>query len=185
MPTLTPFRFNVRRYDKLRAAGVFGDRKVELLNGLLIMMAPGPGHDYAVSTLAEALRGRLDSKAWAVREEKPILLSAHWKPLPDVAVVRGPSSAFKEKTPGVTNVALLIEVADTTYAKDSGLKRRAYARFGVAAYWVVHLNRRVVEVYAQGPGGLDLVATYTENEEVPLSLDGREFGHVTLAGLFP
>lgn len=185
MPALTPFRFNVRRYDKLRAAGVFGDRKVELLNGLLIMLAPGPAHEYSVSALSKALERRLDENAWTVREEKPLLLSERWKPLPDLAVVRGHFSAYKEKTPGVTNVALLIEVADTTYAKDSGLKRRAYARFGVAAYWVVHLNRRVVEVYAAGPGGLDLAATHTENEEVPLSLDGREFGHVTLAGLFP
>lgn len=185
MPALTPYRLDVRRFDKMLADDMFGDRKVELLNGLLIMMTPGPAHDYAVAMTARALTRRLGEQHWAVREEKPVVLSARWKPLPDVAVVRGPYSDYTQRTPGATDIALIVEVADTTYAKDAGFKRRWYARFGIPAYWVVHLNRRVVEVYVAGADGLGLAATYTEREEVPVSLDGRDFGTVAAVDLFP
>ena len=47
------------------------------------------------------------------------------------------------------------------------------------------VTRRVVEVYAPGPAGLALAATYTEGESVPLRLDGRDLGAVPAAGLFP
>lgn len=185
MSTMTPYRFNVRRFDKLLAAGLFTDCKVELLNGLLIMRNSGPAHDFVVTGIAEVLRGRLDRKEWAVREEKPIVLSNRWKPWPDTSVVRGPSTDYKDRTPGATDVALLVEVSDTTYPKDSGFKRRWYARFGIPAYWIVHINRRVVEVYAPDAKGLGLAATYTEHQDIPLSLDGRSFGTVPAAGLFP
>jgi Uma2 family endonuclease len=185
MSTMTPYRFSVRRFDKLLGAGMFSDSKVELLNGLLIMMTSGPAHDFVVTALVDALRERLDKNEWAVREEKPVVLSDRWKPLPDVAVVRGPYTDYKERTPGAVDIALLVEIADTTYSKDSGFKRRWYARFGIPAYWVVHINRRMVEVYAPDATGLGLAATYTEHEDVPLSLDGRSFGTVPAAGLFP
>jgi Uma2 family endonuclease len=185
MPALTPYCFDVRRFDKMLADDMFGDRKVELLNGLPILRSSCPGHDYAVAVTTDALRDRLERARWTVREEKHVVLSNRWKPMPDAAVVRGPNSNYARRTPGVADIALLVEVSDTTYAKDSGFKRRCYARFGIPAYWIVHINRRVVEVYAPGPEGLDLAGTYTEHEDVPLSLDGKDLGAVPAAGLFP
>ena len=185
MNTMTQYRFDIPAFDRLCAAGTFGDRKVELLNGFLIMMTSGPPHDLAVTAMGEALRERLGKDDWTVREEKPIALSRRWKPLPDLAVVRGPRSTYAHRTPEVTDVALLVEVADTTYPKDSGIKRRAYARHGVPAYWIVDINRRAVEVYALDDDGLSLKATYTEHEAIPLRLYGRDFGTIDAADLFP
>jgi Uma2 family endonuclease len=185
MNTLTPYRLNVRRFDKMCADGMFGDRKVELLNGLLIMMTSGPPHDTAVIAMGDALEARLSKKDWTVREEKPLVLSTRWKPLPDVAVVRGPYTKYAQQTPGIVDLALLVEVSDTTYAKDSGFKRRWYSRFGVPAYWIVDINRRAVEVYAPGGRGLTLASTYTERQDVPLRLDGQDFGGIPAADLFP
>ena len=42
---------------------------------------------------------------------------------------------------------LVMEISDTTYRKDAGPKLRAYARAGVADYWIVNLPLRRVEVY--------------------------------------
>lgn len=182
MSILKPYRLNVTAFDALCAAGAFRDRKVELLKGLLIMMTSGPAHDLAVTAVAEALRGRLDKAAWTVREEKPIVLSPRWKPLPDVAVVRGHYRDYV-RTPTAADVALLIEVSDSTYLKDSRFKRRWYAKLGVPAYWIVDLNRRLVEVYAGG--GLDLVATWAEGAAAPFELDGRGFGEIPVADLLP
>ena len=82
-------------------------------------------------------------------------------------------------------MALLVEVSDKTYPKDSGPKRRAYAKRGIPAYWIVDVNRRVVEVYTLGAQGLTLNATFTELQAVPLVLDGTDFGLVAAADLFP
>jgi Uma2 family endonuclease len=185
MRTIIPYRFTVRAFDALCDSGRFGDRKVELLNGLIAMMATGPPHDYAVTAMGNRLEELLPKTDWTVREEKPIVLSKWWKPLPDLAVVRGPYTRYASRTPGRLDVALLVEVSDKTYPKDSGPKRRAYCRHGIPAYWIVDVNRRLVEVYALGAHGLALNATFTEHENVPLVLDGTDFGTVAAADLFP
>ncbi|QEH35927.1 hypothetical protein OJF2_44840 [Aquisphaera giovannonii] len=102
MRELVPYRLDVNGHDALAAAGTFADRKVELLNGLLVMTTtgPGPGHDHAVTALGELLRERVSRDAWTVREEKPLALSRHWEPVPDVVVARGPRSRYARRTPG-------------------------------------------------------------------------------------
>jgi Uma2 family endonuclease len=185
MKVIVPYRFDVPAFDRLCAAGTFEDRKVELLNGLLVMMTSGPAHDNAVTALGDRLEELLPKNDWTVREEKPVVLSRRWKPLPDVAVVRGRRPRYAKRTPGRLDVALLVEVSDKSYPKDSGPKRRAYARRGIPAYWIVDVNRRVVEVYTLGAQGLALSATYTEHQEIPLQLDGTGFGTVAAADLFP
>jgi len=50
-------------------------------------------------------------------------------------------------------VRLLIEVADTTEAKDTGEKADLYAVAGIADYWVVLVNKRQVNVYREPRGG--------------------------------
>jgi len=185
MRTIIPYRFDVPTYDALCASGTFGDRKVELLNGLLVMMTSGPAHDNAVTALGDRLEELLPREDWTVREEKPVVLSRRWKPLPDLAVVRGRRTAYARRTPGRLDVALIVEVSDTTYPKDAGPKRRAYARHGIPAYWIVDVNRRLVEAYTLGAQGLDLIATSTEPKEVPLVLGGAGYGMVAAADLFP
>ncbi|WP_165223440.1 Uma2 family endonuclease [Aquisphaera insulae] len=185
MRKITPYRLDVAGYDALGAAGTFADRKVELLNGLLVMMTTGPAHDNAVTALGDLLRERLPKSDWTVREEKPLILSRHWKPIPDLVVVRGPRSRYARRTPDHRNVALVVEISDTTYAKDSGPKRRAYARSGIGDYWIVDLGRRVTEVYQGGPQGLLLRTTITEHETLPLRLDDVDFAPIPTAELFP
>jgi Uma2 family endonuclease len=185
MKSIVPYRFDVPAFDTLCASGTFGDRKVELLDGLLVMKPSGPAHDNAVTALGDRLEDLLPRQNWTVREEKPVVLSRRWKPLPDLAVVRGDRTRYAKRTPGRLDVALLVEVSDRTYPKDSGPKRLAYARRGIPAYWIVDVNRRVVEVYSLDAQGLTLTATFTEHQDVTLVLDGTDFGKVAAADLFP
>jgi Uma2 family endonuclease len=156
-------------------AGDFGDTKVELIGGRIEMMTTGPAHDYVVTALRDLLIDRLGRASWTVREEKPLKLGSFWLPQPDIAVVRGGRDAYRQRTPGRLDTALLVEVADTTYDKDAGRKLARSLRCGVPAYWIVDLNRRLVEVRdmqaARGP----VRAAYTEGQAVPLTLDGRDF----------
>jgi Uma2 family endonuclease len=185
MKTILPYRFDVPTFDALCAAGTFGDQKVELLNGLLVMMTSGPAHDNAVTALGDRLEELLSRNDWTVREEKPVVLSRRWKPLPDLVVVRGRRTRYAQRTPGRLDIALVVEVSDKTYPKDAGPKRRSYARHGIPAYWIVDVNRRVVEVYTLGAEGLMLNTSFTEHQDVPLILDGTDFGTVAAADLFP
>ena len=149
------------------------------------MRTSGPGHDYTVSALAEELRRRLPAQRFLVREEKPLALGNYWTPLPDVSVVRGARKAFAGRTPGRADVALVVEVADTTYAKDAGPKRRLYERCGVPRFWLVDLPRRRVEVHERTAQGLAVVAVDDEHQSVPLALDVDAYDPIPLADVLP
>ncbi|QEH35783.1 hypothetical protein OJF2_43400 [Aquisphaera giovannonii] len=185
MRKIVPFRLDVAGYDALDAAGTFADRRVELLNGLLVMMTTGPAHDNAVTVLGDLLEGLLPKDDWTVREEKPLVLSRHWKPIPDLVVLRGPRARYARRTPDRHDVALVVEVSDTTYPKDSGPKRRAYSRAGIREYWIIDLARRVVEIHIAGAQGLGLHATIAEHGPIPLRLDDIDFEPIPTDELFP
>ena len=53
---------------------------------------------------------------------------------------------------------LVVEILSAgTEARDRGLKLKAYARYGVAGYWIVDPVAEVVEVYHLGAQGFELV----------------------------
>ncbi len=56
--------------------------------------------------------------------------------------------AYRGRRPAVGDVLCLIEVAGSSYARDAGEKRTAYAAAGVGQYIILDLRRRVAEVYA-------------------------------------
>ena len=76
----------------------------------------------------------------------------------------------------------LVEVAETTLARDRGQKLTAYARSGIAVYWIVNLVDRQVEVYT-GPGsdGYTSRVDYIADQHVPVVIDGFEVGHISVS----
>jgi Uma2 family endonuclease len=50
---------------------------------------------------------------------------------------------------------LLVEVSDTSYRKDSGIKLRTYASHGVPEYWIANLRADQIDVHRepQNPTG--------------------------------
>jgi len=48
-------------------------------------------------------------------------------------------------------VALLVEIADSSYPQNAGVFLRAYALARIPHYWIVNITQRRVEVYAE-PG---------------------------------
>ena len=105
-------------------------------------------------------------------------------------MLKGPDSVYGTRLARAEDVALLVEVADTSYAKDSGPKLRRYASFRIPVYWIVDLNRRIVEVRTQpfGKGkqaGYARCDVYQKHDQVPVVLDGREAGRIAVADLLP
>jgi Uma2 family endonuclease len=175
------YHFEVRQFHRMMAAGVFDDQKVELVAGRIYAMTDLPPHTFAVETYHEFLRAMLSRDEWTVREEKPILMGRYWAPKPDLSVLRGNHNVYATRQPRPGDVAMLVEISDTTYHRDRGRKWRRYAAAGIPVFTIVRLKGpdTVVEVWTE-PAGRGRAAHYTDvvryralaGESVPIELDG-------------
>src|SRR4051812_31720152 len=112
---LIPYRLTVKQFLKMIDANILSeDTRVELLGGMLVAMTTNVLHNYIVIQLSNLLRQRIPGE-WSIREEKSIQLGRTWRPEPDLAVIRAPNTAFGQRDPSGADVALLVEVADSTY----------------------------------------------------------------------
>lgn len=189
LPPGTLRRLTVAQYDAMGRAGILGpDDRVELLEGWLVeKMTKNPPHRI-VCREVRVLLERLVPPAWYVEAQEPIV-TADSEPEPDVAIIRGQSRDYATSNPPASAVGLVIEVADTSLARDREIKGRIYARAGIARYWLLDLTARSVEVYTR-PTGTGAAAVYAERVDVPadgellVELDGVSVGTVSVAALF-
>jgi Uma2 family endonuclease len=187
---LVPYRLTVRQFRKMIDANIFTERdRVELLGGILVQMTVNQPHNYIVTRLAELLRPKLQA-GWSLWEEKSVQLGRTWRPQPDITVLSSPTTAFARQPPKPRDIMLLVEVADTSYPKDSIAKLRQYARVRIPHYWIVHVDRRQVEVHSD-PHGRGVAANYrdiklyTEDVELPIVIDGRDLGSIPVKDILP
>jgi Uma2 family endonuclease len=125
--------------------GLLDGRRVELIEGEIIEVpAQAHAHRLLVSKISRLLNAAFDPKSHWVVIQGTLALSRHSAPDPDFHVFAVPEGTPDDQLPPPL---LIIEVSDTTYAKDTGLKLRAYARAGVQDYWVINVAARRVEVY--------------------------------------
>lgn len=186
-----PYRLDVRQFLTMIAAGVFGpEERIELLGGVLVQkMTRHAPHNFTVGRLSALLRD-LIAPDRLVREEKPVVLGRDWRPEPDIAVIRGPDDHYRRADPTAADLALLVEVAESTYPLDRGEKWRAYAAARVPVYWIVDLSSRAVEVFTD-PAGRGKTARYRAaarfgpGEAIPVVVDGRELGAVAVNEILP
>jgi Uma2 family endonuclease len=61
------------------------------------------------------------------------------EPEPDIVLLNRPAGELS-RNPVPSDIALLVEVSDTTLDHDLGPKARLYARAGIVEYWVVDLK---------------------------------------------
>ncbi|MGF1459619.1 MAG: Uma2 family endonuclease [Leptolyngbyaceae cyanobacterium] len=144
--TTTLLRWTIADYHRMIEAGLLDDRRVELLNGLVLEMAPeGPDHADLSTGVAEFFITRSQGR-YQVRDAKPITIAATGsEPEPDIALVR--RQAYRQGHPTPTDVFLIIEFANSSLEKDTDEKRHAYAAAGIGDYWVANLRDGELIVY--------------------------------------
>jgi Uma2 family endonuclease len=188
------YPFSVAQYHQMAEKGILsaGDR-VELLDGRIVMMSPiGPPHRRGVQRLTKLLASRLPAD-WELMVQQPITL-AHSEPQPDLSVVSAAAAGRSDRHPVSGEIALVVEVADSTLALDRRVKLPIYAEANVPEYWIVNVVDRRVEVYRQptfvaAPGPV-AQATYAsrqdviEPDELALTLDGRLVATFAVAEIF-
>lgn len=142
------YRWTRREYARLIDHGFLDeDDPIELLDGLLIVKEPQSSpHRTAVLLVARTLE-RAFGDGWFVQVQSPIGLDDRSEPEPDVCVVRGAPRDYTHAHP--THPALIVEVAISGLHVARGRKASAYARGGIADYWIVNLIDRVVEIHRE------------------------------------
>lgn len=190
MTTAIPFpiaRFSVEQYHRMIASGVLTeDDRVELIEGWVVrQMAKGPEHEYSTGEGQELLRSLLPP-GWHVRSQAPITLSES-EPEPDLSVVRGTRRDYRDRHPGPDDIALVVEVADSSLLTDRR-KGAVYARAGIPEYWIVNLEDSVLEVHSEprpGDDGYASCRVLRVGAQAPVTIASREAGRIDVAGLMP
>ena len=133
-------------YERLVDRGVIDeDDAVELLDGHLVFREPQGSRHATVSLRIRVALDRVLRRGYHVRNQYPIALDDVSEPEPDIAVVPGHIDDYLDDHP--TRPVLVVEVADSTLAKDRLRKGALYARARIQDYWIVNLRAGVLEVY--------------------------------------
>lgn len=160
-------RFTVEEFDRLVEVGILGDEeRVELLEGVLVAMTPiGDEHAACVIRLNDLLTSRLAGRA-LVAIQNPIALPRS-RPYPDVAVLRRRADYYRSGKPGPADIFLVIEVADTSLARDRRLKLPTYGQAGIAETWVVDLaGGAVIAGTRPGTEGYGLITVHPRSDRL-------------------
>ena len=108
------------------------------------------------------------------------------EPEPDVAIVRGTDADYEHRIPTAADVALLVEVSDSTLSQDRGKKLLVYAKGRIPLYWIVNLVNRQVEVYSRpGKNGYRSHKTFASGEQVPVKIGGQELPPIAVDSILP
>ncbi len=198
VPTLPPVvppvpvrRFTVVEYHEMIRAGILGeDDDVELLEVWIVPKMPrNPAHDALIAWVQNRVLAPRLGDRWFCRGQSAITTSDS-EPETDLALIRGSERDYLSRHPGPADTALVVEVADSSLARDRTIKARMYAAAGVPLYWIINLVDHQIEVYTQ-PTGPDSDPSYQRRQDykgsdlVPLVIDCIELGPIRGCDLLP
>ncbi len=159
---------------------------MELVEGLLVTkMGRNRPHVQAGVRGLRLLSG-LVPVSWHVCKEDPIVASDWSKPEPDLAVVRGRDEDYDERDVTAADVALVVEIAESSRPADQQDMARVYSAGGIAIYWIVNLVDRQVELYSEpGPSGYTSIQILKPGQVLPVMIDGMVVGQIAVSELLP
>jgi Uma2 family endonuclease len=183
-------KFTVSEYHRLIQARLLTeDDPVELLEGWIVPKMPrNPPHDGTIGLIQEVLRSQLPV-GWCLRIQSAITLSES-EPEPDLVIAAGTARQYVTRHPLPQDLALVIEVADSSLDRDRHDKGRIYSRAALAVYWIVNLVDDRIEVYT-APSGPGLTPSYQQRQDyqradsVPLVLAGQTITQIAVHELLP
>lgn len=135
-------------------AGILGvDDRVELIEGEVVEMNPiGSHHASSVDRLNRSFSKQTADRA-IIRVQNPVRLSDLSEPQPDLALLKPRDDFYASSHPTAADVLLLVEVADSSLAFDSGVKLALYAAAGIPEVWIINLSAALVESHRSPQSG--------------------------------
>jgi Uma2 family endonuclease len=157
---LPRWRWTTAELLRLVEVGVLdADEKFELIGGEIVPMSPrGRRHEVIADELAQYWHP-LAPPDVRIGVERQFNLDDATFTDPDLLV--RPAHIKSYDLRGETAL-LVVEVADTSWKKDTGIKAGVYAAFGVREYWVINAETLVTLVHRAPAAGV-----YTSIVEVP------------------
>jgi Uma2 family endonuclease len=154
----------------LESSGLLAGQHLELICGeLLNKMGKKRAHVNAATRLRLWLERIFGPEFVAC--ETPIDVAPGDQPLnepePDLIVLNPSVDPFSLSAPVPSDIALLVEVSDSSLTIDLAVKARLYARAGIADYWVLDINNRSLVVHRSPQADrYQSVTAYNDHEEV-------------------
>jgi Uma2 family endonuclease len=189
-PPEPPLRISVNQYHLMINSGVFADDEaVELLEGWLMPKMPKkPPHNLSTGLVGDSLTALLPP-GWHIDCQGSVTTSDS-EPEPDIGVVRGNRRDYQDGHPKPNDLGMVVEVSDTTLARDRGMKKRVFARANIAVFWIVNLVDMQVEVYTDPSGPADQPdyrqkQIFKPGDSIPVILDGKQVGKVYVDAILP
>lgn len=190
VPTEPVWRLSVQQYHQMIESGILTKNDpVELLEGWIVYKMPkNPPHRVATKLTRNTLES-IVPPGWYVDGQEPITLEDS-EPEPDVVVIRGDTRDYLDRHPSASDVAFIVEIADTTLERDRTFKKRLYARAGIPIYWILNLTEQQLEVYTN-PTTTTEESTYQQekyyssSDQVSVVIGGQEVASLDIRSLLP
>ncbi len=177
------YRIPIALYEELIEAESLGpEDRIELIHGVLVRkMATNAPHSFTAFELAAIFLALVGTK-WAVRSQAPVVIPDDSMPEPDVVIAVGARRDYNFVKPTAAQMALVVEVSESSLRFDLGVKLALYAAALIPEYWVVDLANGKLHVHTLPRGGekpgYGSVAVLGTDDEVPLTLGGESFGTI-------
>ena len=140
----SPRRWTCDEFHRMWDTGALEGKWVILVDGeMLAMPAPDLSHDVAVELTNAWLRTVFPRGFW-VRIQMGMVLGINTDPIPDIALVHGGPLTLVQHP---HSAELIVEVANSSLAYDTGDKASLYAAAGIADYWVIDVENRRLHVF--------------------------------------
>jgi Uma2 family endonuclease len=182
------YRMTVDEYEAMVASGAFkGRNRFHLINGLLVArMTQNPPHAIAYTLCGDEL-DRVTPPGWHVRSALPVRLPGQIsEPEPDHCIVRGVVRDYLGGHPGAGDIALVVEIADSSLDDDRQYAANLYGPAGIPVCWIVNVVDRQVEVYTgPGPAGYASRVDFKPGQAVPFVIGGQQIGQVAVNDVLP
>lgn len=145
-------RFTTADFLHMAASGAFDDMNVELVDGKLQRMnRPMSRHAWRQSKLSAMLWQAVHGTALQIFSDGGIDIGGD--------TVRGFDVGIASILPETNRllhpeeIVLVIEIAESSIARDLGPKRSDYAGAGISHYWVVDNDRSVTHIFTEPRDG--------------------------------
>jgi Uma2 family endonuclease len=158
--------FTVSDYARMRETGILKeDDRVELIDGEVRLMSPIGSLHAAIVNRLTALISRQVGDSVIVSVQNPIQLHDYSEPQPDLALLQPRDDFYAHAHPRPDDIALVIEIADTSIEYDRDEKVPRYAEAGIAECWLIDVHSQTIEQYTQPRNGQyrnKLIVSYDE-----------------------
>ena len=166
----TKARFTTAEFLRMSESDAFDDMKIELVGGEMKRMPPS-GLTHAERQVRIILLLGAILPARCLVGEVGLDLGDDTLLGCDLAALYAPLEGHRMALP--SEVALVVEIAETTASRDRGMKRLAYARAEIPTYWVVDGKRELTHVYSEPRDG-DYAQVDTVRVGQPLAVPGTD-----------